>query len=36
MIVQKETIFSQTKPRAFSWALHFETHKSRRSPYDVL
>jgi hypothetical protein len=35
MSVQKETDFSQTKPRAFSQALHFRTHESRRSPHDV-
>jgi hypothetical protein len=32
---KKEINFSQTKPRAFSQALHFETYKNRRSPYDV-
>jgi hypothetical protein len=33
--VKKYKIFSQTKPQAFSRALHFENHKSRRSPHDV-
>jgi hypothetical protein len=32
---KKEINFSQTKPRAFSRALHFETYKNRRSPHDV-
>ena len=32
---KKEINISQTKPRAFSRALHFETYKNKRSPYDV-
>jgi len=32
----KREIFSQTKPRAFSRAFHFETHKNRKSPHDIL
>ena len=30
--VQEEINFSQTKPRVFAQALHFETYKNRRSP----
>jgi hypothetical protein len=33
--VIKKRLFSKKKPLVFSWAFHFETHKSRRSPYDV-
>jgi hypothetical protein len=33
--VQEEINFSQTKPRVFARALHFETYKNRRSPLDV-
>jgi hypothetical protein len=34
-VFKKRQIFSQTKSRAFSRALRFETHKSIMSPHDV-